>query len=128
MTSDVFQSTDVRHDVTSEIALDPVCPLNQIANFRRFVFREIFRAGVKVYANVPQHVAACTPADPIEVGERNFNALVVGDHDARNTYRHRLIPAAAYVSDSHCRRHRSSPAGGQWYSGHSELSQMPELS
>src|SRR4051794_14290058 len=95
---DLDESLDVERDLATEIALDLVAPVDQLAEAVDLLLREIPHPGVRVDVRLRQDLLARRQADAEDVGQRDLHALLARDVNAGNS-RHLATPAAACAWD-----------------------------
>src|SRR5207248_1302131 len=73
---DLHQPLDVLADVLAEIALDPPLVGDDLADPPDFILGEVFDPRVAVHLGLAEDVARARAADPVDVREADFDALV----------------------------------------------------
>ena len=96
---DLDEALDVQRHLATEVALDLVRAVDDLAEPVDLVFREVPNARVRVDVRLLEDLLAGRQPDPVDVGEGDLDALLARDVDARNTC-HRVSPAAACAWDS----------------------------
>lgn len=94
--TDFLQSLDVHLHEMAEFTLDAMLLLDRFAEAVPVFFGEILCPGVEIDIERFENLATHRTTDAIDIGERNFNALVVGQVDAGNT-EHRLLSLTLFV-------------------------------
>ena len=90
--SNVFQSSDVILDLTSQLALNNIGVLDHGGDPTHFVFTEITRFHCRINACPLANLHRRTVPNPKDVGQRNVCALIRWDVDTLNPW-HPLDPA-----------------------------------
>src|SRR6185503_4351105 len=97
--ADFHQPLDVHRDLLAEIALDAALVLDHLADLADVVLGEILDPEVGADPGVLEDRVRPHPADAVDVGEPDLDALGAREINACDS-RHSPIPAAACVSDS----------------------------
>src|SRR5262249_11355766 len=110
--ADLHQPLDVHRDFLAQVAFDPALLLDDAADLPDVVFRQVLDADVRADARRDQDVVRPLPADPVDVGQPDFDALRARKIDTSNTCHVLLvlIPDAACASGSG--RSRAPRRGG----------------
>ena len=87
--ADLDEPLDVQRRLATEVALDLVAPIDQLAEAVDLLLGEITDAGVRIDVRLRQDLLAGRQADPIDVRERHFDALLTRDIDTGDAC-HRL--------------------------------------
>lgn len=90
MTTDIFQTANVLEHFAPQLTFRPVAVLDEFADSTHLVLGKVNALRNRIYARLPQHAEARTPANAIDARERNFNALAIGERDACDAYCHVL--------------------------------------
>src|SRR5690349_1462029 len=84
----------------SQVALDDVIAIDQVAELRDLVVGEVAHLAVGLDAELGQDPARGRLADPVDVGQADLDALVERDVDPCDTSHDAATPAAACAGDS----------------------------
>ena len=82
---DLNLTTDVRVDLTTQVALDLVVGLEVITQRDELLIRQVLDAGVRVDAGGFKGFLRTSAAYTEDVGERDLDAIVIGDVDSGKT-------------------------------------------
>ncbi len=101
--ADILQTPNICGNFSPEVTLNTIVPFDDIPNPTDFLLRQILRPRVAMDVSSPQHRAARTLANAIDVRERNLNALVIRNNDTCNAHSHRLTLVVVYDADLPCK-------------------------
>jgi hypothetical protein len=78
---DVLEAVHVREHLPTQRALDDVVVVEMRGDLRDLLVREVLRAGLRPEGEVLDDLLRRRRADPVDVGQRDVEALVVGNVD-----------------------------------------------
>ena len=81
---DFDEALDVLAHLAAEVALDGVVLVDEVADAEEFFVGEVARRRPGIHAGGLKELARAGGADAIDVAQRDFDALLVGDVDAGN--------------------------------------------
>jgi hypothetical protein len=91
--SEIHQTLDVHRDFAAQIALDAVIGVDRLTDLENLLVGEILDSTLWRDAEFRGDLFGLGPADAVNIGKRDFHALVRRDIDARNTCHVGLSPA-----------------------------------
>src|SRR5260221_12184306 len=82
---EVHQLLDVHRGVGAKVALDAIVAVDRLADVQHFLVGEILDSLFRRNAELLSDLLGRRPADSVDVGQRDLDALVGGDVDPRNS-------------------------------------------
>ena len=82
---EVHQPLDVHRGLAAKVALDRVILVDRFADVQDFLVREVLDALLRRNAELLGDLLGLRAANSVDVGQRDFDALVGGDVDPGNT-------------------------------------------
>ena len=83
--ADLHEALDVECHLAAEVTLDLVAAVDDLAKPADLVLGEIADTGVGVDVRLLQDLLAGGQPDPVDIGERDLDALLTRDIDAGDT-------------------------------------------
>src|SRR5687768_13246756 len=109
--ADLHQPLDRLGALAAEVALNGEVTVDQVAQLGDLVLGEVADVGVRADAELGEEPVRRGPADPVDVGEADLDALVEGDVDPGDTSQSCSTPDAACVAGSDRSRGRGRAGG-----------------
>src|SRR5689334_12466828 len=82
---EVHQPLDVHRGLTAKVALDAVILVDRFADVHDFLVRQVLDALLRRNAELLSDLLGRRAADTVDIGKRDFDALVGGDVHPGNT-------------------------------------------
>jgi hypothetical protein len=83
--ADFLEPFDIHFNLMPELTFDAIFFLNRFTETIPVFLREILGTGIRVNAELAEKALARRAADTINRGERNFDALIIGQVDTGDT-------------------------------------------
>ena len=83
--ADFRQTLDVHSGLTAQVALDDIAMLNGLTQLAFLLLSQILDAGIGVDTGGLQNLGCTSGSDAVNIGQSNFDPLVAGKIDTRNT-------------------------------------------
>src|SRR5215510_6156202 len=97
--AEIHQPLDVHCDNASQVALDPVVPVDHLADPDDLVVRQLVHAAGLRNPDLRNDFLGFCPADPMDIGQPDQHPLLRGDVDASNT-RHAVSSSSISIRTS----------------------------
>ena len=91
VTADLHQALDVQVHFAPQIAFHNEVTINVVADPSHFFFSQLSHPGLWRDPQRLHDFRASGPADPVDVGQRNLDLLLVGHIDAGNAWQSRPL-------------------------------------
>jgi hypothetical protein len=82
---EIHQTFDVHRHDTPQIALDRMFPIDHLANPQNLVVGQFMDATLLRDTDLATNLVCRGPPNPMDIGEANGDAFLIGDIDASNT-------------------------------------------
>ena len=92
------QTLDVHSSLTAQVAFDDIVMLDSIAEQCLLVLGQVLNAGIGVDTGLGQNLSSAGRSDAIDIGQSNFDPLVAGKINTRNTCHFLSAPPISLVS------------------------------
>ena len=83
--ADFHKTLDIEGNLTAEVALHLQVVLDIVSQLRNLGLGQVLDAGVRVDAGLAEDFIGSGSADAKDIGQPNFDALLSGQVNARNT-------------------------------------------
>ena len=83
--ADFAQTLDVHSGLAAQVTFDQVVMLDCITQLSFLLFSQVLNTDVRVNASDFQNLGSTSRADAVDISQRNFNTLLAGKIDTRNT-------------------------------------------
>src|ERR1700758_647719 len=88
--TEVHQPLDIHRDLPTQVALDRVIPIDQLANAQHVIVSELMDTPLGRNANFGADLIGLGSADPMDVSAPDRDPLLIGDVDPRDARHLRL--------------------------------------
>ena len=96
--ADLAEALDVHSGLAAQVALDEVVMLNGVTELSLLLLGQVLHPGVGVDAGLGQHLGGPAGSDAVDIGQSNFDPLVAGKINTRNTCHTFSAPPISLVS------------------------------
>ena len=96
--ADLAQALDVHSGLTTQVTLDDIVMLDSITQQGLLLLSQILDAGIGVDTGGLQNLGCASGANAVDLGQSNFDPLVAGKVNTRNTCHTLSAPPISLVS------------------------------
>jgi len=94
--AEIHQPFDAHRDLSSQVALDAIFSVDQLAHTQSFVVGQLMHSPLCGDADSVAYLSSLSPADAINVGESDRDPLLIGNVDASDA-RHLRFSSKRYA-------------------------------
>ncbi len=107
ITTDFLQTLDILLHLMAQLALDMVFLLHGLAQLIRYSLDQVLRTDIAIDTELIQNLLAGRPTDTVNIRQRNFNALIIGNVDTCDSYHIAFIILVAAYASGYCKPRES---------------------